>query len=252
MPAFFSSNNKILNAFGRIADVVYLSFIWLLFSIPLITIGASTTALYYTVNKVIRNQRGHVLREFWKSFRSGFLQSTILWLGFLALLFFLRADLKALEYLGYDNKILLYIVQGVAIFATLVLVYALCYVARFTQKLGALLLFTLVMLFSNLPQTLLLLLVCAPGGVDGLYLPAFADHHARRFRAARKYRFGESFCEVYDAGGSGYGRKAQQAGRRLKRRPPCQKMTEEGICNPFGAFKGSPIFGTITNGMLLR
>lgn len=161
MPAFFSSNNKILNAFGRIADVVYLSFIWLLFSIPLITIGASTTALYYTVNKVIRNQRGHVLREFWRSFRSGFLQSTILWLGFLALLFFLRADLKALEYLGYDNKILLYIVQGVAIFATLVLVYALCYVARFTQKLGALLLFTLVMLFSNLPQTLLLLLVCA-------------------------------------------------------------------------------------------
>lgn len=161
MHRFFSADNPIISAFGKIVDVVYISGIWLLFSIPLVTIGASTTALYYTVNKVIRNQRGYMFGEFWRSFKSNFLQSTIIWLLFVALLFFLRADLKALEYLGYgDNKYFIYLVQGIAIFAVLVLIYALCYVARFTQKLGTLLLFSLIMLLTNLPQTLLLLLVC--------------------------------------------------------------------------------------------
>ena len=161
MQAFFSSNNPIISAFGKIVDVVYVSGIWLLFSIPLVTIGASTTALYYTVNKVVRNQRGYMFREFWGSFKSNFRQSTILWLSFIALLFFLRADLKALDYLGYgDNKVFLYIAQGAGIFALLVLVYALCYVARFTQKLGLILLNSLLMLLTNLPRTLLLLLVC--------------------------------------------------------------------------------------------
>ena len=49
------------------------------------TAGAATTALYYTVNKVIRNNRSYIGREFWHAFKTNFRQSTIVWLILLLL-----------------------------------------------------------------------------------------------------------------------------------------------------------------------
>ena len=83
------------SAFSRflyfVADVVTLHILWILYSLPLITIGASTTALYYSCMKRIRTGEGYVSQNFRKAFRQNFRQSTILWLGLAAvsLLFFL-------------------------------------------------------------------------------------------------------------------------------------------------------------------
>ena len=66
--------------------------LWFMCCIPVFTIGAATTALYYTVNKSIKNDRGYASSEFFSAFKSNFKQSTVIWLIFLAIYALLGFD----------------------------------------------------------------------------------------------------------------------------------------------------------------
>lgn len=81
MKAFFSEDNKILGFLSGLVDVMFVGFLWFMFSLPLITIGASTTATYYTVVKGIRRKRGYIWKNFWTSFKMNFLPATALWIA---------------------------------------------------------------------------------------------------------------------------------------------------------------------------
>ncbi len=70
----------------------YLNLLWLVCCIPIVTVGASTTALYYTSLKIVRGEDHSLARMFFKSFRENFRQSTVLWLILLAAGLFLGAD----------------------------------------------------------------------------------------------------------------------------------------------------------------
>ncbi len=67
-----------------VCDIVILHFLWLLTSLPILTIGASTTALYYTTMKCIRNGQGGEVKLIFKRYRENFKQAT--GIGDLALL----------------------------------------------------------------------------------------------------------------------------------------------------------------------
>ncbi len=73
---------------GKIFDTLMLGVLWVICSLPLITIGASTTALYYAIVKSVKNDEGYASTMFFKSFKKNFRQATILWLV-VALAFFL-------------------------------------------------------------------------------------------------------------------------------------------------------------------
>ena len=85
MESLFNFDNKIFRILRKFCEMIYLSLLWLLFSLPIITIGASTTALYYATNKSLFHDRGYVWNEFWDSFKSNFKQSTICWLMMLGI-----------------------------------------------------------------------------------------------------------------------------------------------------------------------
>ena len=86
MGNFFSTDGPLFEGMAYIINIIYVSVLWILFSIPIITIGASSTALYYTVTKVIRHGRSYIFREFWQSFKSNFKQSTAVWLIYLVMM----------------------------------------------------------------------------------------------------------------------------------------------------------------------
>lgn len=46
-----NSDNKWYMVINTLVDAVLLGMVWLLFCIPIITVGASTTAFYYTYHK---------------------------------------------------------------------------------------------------------------------------------------------------------------------------------------------------------
>lgn len=70
MPRGLNYDNKILSIVNTAVDMLILGIFWFVTSIPLVTIGASTTAVYYTVNKCIRNKKSYAYVEYWKAFKS--------------------------------------------------------------------------------------------------------------------------------------------------------------------------------------
>jgi len=88
-----------------LADIFLLNFLWIIFSIPIITIGASTTAVYYVCTKKAAREDGYVFKGFLKSFKQNFLVSVlatiilvvigiVVWINFHALT---QVDLGALQ-----------------------------------------------------------------------------------------------------------------------------------------------------------
>lgn len=82
---FDITDNVIVRALSKICDMVCLNVLWLVCSIPIITIGASTAALYTVMLKMVKNEEGYIFRGFFKAFKSNFRQSTIMWLILLLL-----------------------------------------------------------------------------------------------------------------------------------------------------------------------
>lgn len=166
MGEFFNLNNKFFQGLNKVVDCFGLSLLWLLCCIPIVTAGASTTALYYTVNKVIRHGRGYVWSEFWHAFRANFKQSTGCWLILFALLAFLEMDCYIMfQYAKAGEKVgMLYIVFVILIAVFLMWgIYLFPYIARFENSMKAVLKNAALIALANLPWTVLLfvLLVAA-------------------------------------------------------------------------------------------
>lgn len=76
----------------KLCYACYLNLLWFVCCIPVFTIGASTTALYYTTLKITREEDRSLTRMFFRSFRENFRQSTVLWLILLAAGLLLAGD----------------------------------------------------------------------------------------------------------------------------------------------------------------
>ena len=75
---FFRFDSPFWEFFSRGADLVILNVLWLVFSLPIVTIGASTTAMYCVALHLVRGEGSGVVRMFWNSFRLNFRQATLL------------------------------------------------------------------------------------------------------------------------------------------------------------------------------
>ena len=76
--------------FSRIMDLFGLSLCWLVCSLPLVTLGASTTALYDAVYHGVRREEIRVYGRFFSTFRAEFKTATLVTLPALALLVLYR------------------------------------------------------------------------------------------------------------------------------------------------------------------
>ena len=79
----FGENNPIVNVLIRIFDVFLLNLLWILCSVPIITIGASTAALYYSLLKINRETDSSIIGMFFKSFRQNLKQGCLVTLLFI-------------------------------------------------------------------------------------------------------------------------------------------------------------------------
>lgn len=72
MGGLFDYDSKLFQLLLRVSDIVVLSVLWLLCSLPVITIGASTSALYYTVMKLVRQRGDSSMSMFFHAFKENF------------------------------------------------------------------------------------------------------------------------------------------------------------------------------------
>lgn len=82
---------------GKLTDLLWLNFLFTICSIPLITIGASYTAMHAVLLKIYRDDGSSVTKDFFRAFRKNFKQSTILWLIYLVVGFFLFVDYRMIS-----------------------------------------------------------------------------------------------------------------------------------------------------------
>lgn len=93
MGNIFNSDSGFSKFMNRVADLFILNILWIFCSIPIITIGATTTALYSVNLKFIDNEEENLIKTFFKSFKENFKKSTIIWLIILSLSIILGVNL---------------------------------------------------------------------------------------------------------------------------------------------------------------
>lgn len=81
---FFDYDNPVWRFIGKFFDIMILNLLWIVCSLPVFTIGASTTAVYYVTLKLVRDEEGSTFKSFFKSFKENFKQATAIWLILLA------------------------------------------------------------------------------------------------------------------------------------------------------------------------
>lgn len=147
----------------RLFDGLALGLLWILFSLPVITIGAATSALYYTANKVIKQDRGYLFREFWKAFRMNFKQATLLWIVVAVMSFLLQLNVGILDALT-DGYLGLFFIVFYALCAILIVataVYGFAAISRFDMPFGWILKLSLFMTMRYFLTTVMILVVFA-------------------------------------------------------------------------------------------
>ncbi len=123
---------KIIDMFSRIFELLLLNLLFVLTSLPLITIGASLTALFSVNLKLVRNEESYIIREYFRAFRRDLKPASVTFL-----LFAVTGTLFSFNIiLALQSTGLLYLITGVLsmIFLILLGVYALYYfplLARF-------------------------------------------------------------------------------------------------------------------------
>lgn len=80
MNSIFGIDNPVWNFIGKLADMMLLTIVWAVCSLPIVTIGASTTALYYVMLKLAEDKEGSIFQSFFRAFRENFKQATVCWL----------------------------------------------------------------------------------------------------------------------------------------------------------------------------
>ena len=153
------TSNNVLAGINKIIDSILLCLLFFLCCIPIFTIGASITSLYYTMLKVIENDRGYISSEFFSCFKKNFKQSTIIWMLLLAIYAFLGFDfiiMKSALSLGDNSGYLYYIFLVLMALITVWSLYFFPYIARFEDTTKNILRNTAMMAILNLPWTALL------------------------------------------------------------------------------------------------
>ena len=155
--------NLLSDLLGNIGQIVVASILWTFCCFPIFTIGAASTALYYSVVKVIRRGRGNTIEAFFKAFKENFWQATnwnLILLGYYGAV----SMLLVLRYRAVGGFVLDSAMGGIIVLALLAawmipFVYAV--ISRFFYKGTALLRFVLYIAIRYFWVTLICLALLA-------------------------------------------------------------------------------------------
>ena len=174
MKSIFSSESMFSRIMNKVGDIILLSILWVVCSLPLITIGASTSAAYYVAAKVIRHNTGYVWKSFFKAFKLNFKTSlgmTILFTLFAGLLLFNLIYVKG-ESTELDFS-LRCIYMAIAFLLIGTYAYAFAVLSRFTIKGGKILIMSFQLVFRHFVSTMAFVAMFIVVSV-GIYLMPWA------------------------------------------------------------------------------
>ena len=168
-------NNPIMRFLVNMFDLMGLSVLWVVFSLPIFTMGAASTALYSAAYHHVRKGEDYLWNSFFSAFKENFKRSTLTWLVALAILGFLGADallLRSLILQGYSFGWFYGVTLALVVLALTWTVYLAAYAARFNGTVKEVLRYSFMLLRAH-PVKMLCVMVLVIGGMAlALTLPA--------------------------------------------------------------------------------
>ena len=168
-------NNPIMWFLTAMFDLMAFSVLWVVFSLPIFTMGAASTALYSAAYHHVRKGEDYLWNSFFSAFKENFKRSTLTWLVALAILGFLGADallLRSLILQGYSFGWFYGVTLALVVLALTWTVYLAAYAARFNGTVKEVLRYSFMLLRAH-PVKMLCVMVLVMGGMAlALTLPA--------------------------------------------------------------------------------
>lgn len=167
MSRIFDVEGPLFSGLGRIADLFWLNILFLVCCIPIFTIGASATALYYVTLKMVKNEECYITKSFFKSFKQNFKQATGIWIIMLIVGGLLVTDYLIMNGTLYDvsgipdtvRKVILVVLLMAAIVYALTLRYVFPVLARFDNTVKNIIKNSLLISIRHLPWSALLVAI---------------------------------------------------------------------------------------------
>ncbi len=155
----FSIDSPLYKFFSRLWDIIVLNFIWLLFSLPIITFGAATVAAYSVALKMVDDEEGYIVRSFVKAFKENFKQGTLLGLITIAAGYIVYIDIAMFHAIESNPLPLLIIGVFAGAYFIFSLLYAYPMAARYENSVFKLLRNSLEISIRYVVRTIVLLVL---------------------------------------------------------------------------------------------
>ena len=173
---FFRIDGPVFRFLEKVANLIILNILFIICSLPIITIGPALTATYYVNLKMIRGEEGGIVKEFFHSFRLNFKQALPIGIVFILLAAVLTLDIYALIYLVTIPtdiaRFLIVVVSLIGLVLLIIGIYAFAILAQFDNKTPMLIKWCIVIAVRHLPVTLISLILVAIPFLVLYFLPA--------------------------------------------------------------------------------
>lgn len=159
MRKLFDADSGFMRGLSRLTDLVLLNLLFLITSIPIVTIGASASALYSVFFRWHRQEESGYVKAYFHAFARDFKEATVLWLAFVVFMaisifdiWFFFYQTEPLSYLG----VLFGFLGAMGLFTYS---YAIILVSVFANSFAGTLKNALLMAVAYFPRTLVMALI---------------------------------------------------------------------------------------------
>ncbi|MBR0128008.1 MAG: YesL family protein [Firmicutes bacterium] len=176
MDRFFDANNPVMKFLSRLVDMAVLNLMTIAFMIPVVTAGASITAMNNVLIHLVRKDETYVWKMFLTSFKQNLKQG--IGLGILFTAIFAVAGLELMMLHSIDAKsstMFMIIITVISLCAFAVGIYTFALLSRFENTVRGTLVNAVSLALGHIPRTLGMLAVWAAWAallwlLHGIYL----------------------------------------------------------------------------------
>ena len=155
---FFVIDSPVMRFLGRVGDILLLNIVFVVTSIPVITIGTALSALYTVAMKLVRGEDPAIIKEYLKAYKRNFKPATICWLIMAVIGVMLFVDFRLVAVFSGTAytvmRLLLAMILGIWL---LTFLYLFPYIARFENTILNSMKNALFLSVAHIPSTLMML-----------------------------------------------------------------------------------------------
>lgn len=159
MNNIFNLDSKFMQIMNKFADLMLLNVITMICCIPIITIGPAITAMHYVLLKLYRNEGGYLMRNYFKSFKENFRQSTVLGLIYVAIAAVVVVDIIYIRRVPDVSLVIEVVVIVAAVLSAFSYVWVFPLQCRYENKIRTTVKNSFMVGALNFPKSIMMILI---------------------------------------------------------------------------------------------